>query len=67
MKVKVGDTIYDAHDEPVMVILSEMDKQNIINMAPWATKYCAFPEETDKDFVREWMEEEPGDGTGKDS
>lgn len=62
MRVKVGDTIYNAKDEPVMVILSEMDKQNIANMLPEATKYCGYPEGTDRGFIAEWMDEgEPGD------
>jgi len=43
MKVKVGDKIYDAVDQPVMVILSENDKLNIANMDLEATKYAAFP------------------------
>ena len=55
MRIKVGDTIYDAGEEPVMVILSETDKQNIANMLPEATKYCGYPEGTDRDFIREWM------------
>lgn len=62
MKIKVGDTIYNSQFEPVMVILSEADKQNIINMLPEATKYCAYPEGTDREFIRAWMgEEEPGE------
>ncbi len=58
MKVKVGDTIYSASDEPVMVILSEMDKMNIANMFPEATKYVAFPEGTDRKFIERWIEDE---------
>ena len=58
MRVKVGDIVYDAGDEPVMVILSEMDKQNIANMHPEATKYCGYPEGTDREFIHEWMKVE---------
>ena len=43
MKVKIGDTVYDAADQPIMVILSEQDKINIKNMLPEATKYCMYP------------------------
>lgn len=49
MKVKVGDTIYDGDKEPVMVILSDTDKDNIAKMDSDNTKYCCFPN------VPEWM------------
>ena len=45
MKIKVGDKEYDAKDQPIMVILTEKDKQNIANMRPEATKYCQFNKE----------------------
>ena len=44
MKIKVGDRVYDANDEPVMVILSDKDKMNIRDMDPEATKYCGYPD-----------------------
>jgi len=43
MKVKIGDTIYDAEDQPIMVILSDKDKENISNMLEANTKYCCYP------------------------
>ena len=55
MKVKVGDTIYDSNEQPVMVILTEKDKQNIAMMASTATKFCSFPESWDARKVQEWM------------
>jgi hypothetical protein len=59
VKVKVGDTIYDAEDQPIMVILTERDKQNIANMRPDATKYCEFKtSEFTDDEIDIWM----GDG-----
>ncbi len=45
MKVKICDKIYDSEQEPIMVILSEVDKKNIANMHPEATKYCVYPTE----------------------
>ena len=47
MKVKVGDTVYDGAVEPIMVILSDVDKRNIANMGPDARKYACFPEDTE--------------------
>ena len=58
MKVKIGNEIYEANDVPVMVILSEKDKENIANMLPEATKYCAYPEGTDRELIADWMEDE---------
>lgn len=57
MKIKVGDEIYDANDEIIMVILSKEDKINILNMDERATKYCAFPEDkyTDEE-IEKFME-----------
>jgi len=43
MKVKIGDNIYDSEYDPIMIILSDEDKQNIKNMPDEAHKYCAFP------------------------
>lgn len=32
MKVKIGDTIHDSQDEPIMIIIDENDKKNISMM-----------------------------------
>jgi len=47
MKVKVGDKVYDGEKEPVMVILSQGEREQISNMAPEATKYCVYPSTKD--------------------
>ena len=44
MKVKVGNKIYDGEKEPVMVILTAGEKEQIANMYPDATKYCIYPQ-----------------------
>lgn len=58
MKVKVGNTIYDGDKEPVMIILDPVDKVNIHNMLPEATKYVCFPNTMSDEEAREWMHEE---------
>lgn len=58
MKVKVGDKIYDGEDEPVMVILTEKDKENIINMADEGTRYCCAPDNSDPKEIEAWMRAE---------
>lgn len=55
MKVKVGTTVYDGKDEPVMVILSPEDKTNIADMAQDATRYCSYPDGSDPADILRWM------------
>ncbi|GAG51160.1 unnamed protein product [marine sediment metagenome] len=55
MRVKVGDRVHDGESEPVMVILSKGEKEQIANMHPDATKYCVYPS------TEEWV----GDGHAK--
>jgi hypothetical protein len=55
MKVKVGDKIYDSSVEPVMVILTDQDKENIANMLPECQKYCGFPDTIPSEEIKEWM------------
>ena len=59
MKVKIGDTVYDGERVPVMVILSDADKMNIINMSPECTKYAAFPDGSLQSEIERWMAEVP--------
>ena len=60
MRVKVGDKIYDGEIEPVMVILSEGEKEHISKMAKGSKHYCVYPsipEWTDNDHeaIKKWM------------
>ena len=55
MKIKIGDKIYDAKNEPIMIILDDIDKTNIANMLPTATKYCSYPDECTPDEIKEFM------------
>lgn len=62
MKVKISNIVADSDHEPVMVILSEQDKENISNMHPDSSKYCVYPdkEEWTKDDhkkIKDWMKE----------
>lgn len=43
MKVKIGNKVYDAGNEPIMIILSQADKENIKNMHDDKMKYICFP------------------------
>ena len=55
MKVKIGTKIHDSENEPIMIVLSECDKENITNMLPTATKYCSFPENWSPEEIKEFM------------
>ncbi|MBT6049600.1 hypothetical protein HN803_03170 [candidate division WWE3 bacterium] len=57
MKIKVGNKICDGDDEPVMVILTNKDKENIANMAKGCQKYCEHPDTMDDEEIYEWMAE----------
>lgn len=59
MKVKVGDKIYSGNEQPVMVILTDADKENIASMHPKATRYTVFPVDlgwTEEEMIA-WMKE----------
>ena len=57
MKVKVGDTVYDGNDQPVMVIVSQKEREQIYNMAPGYKRYCQYPEGMDPEEIKKWMKE----------
>ena len=56
MKVKIGTVVYDAETQPIMVILTQQDKKNIVNMAPEATRYCCYlKDDYGESEIMEWM------------
>lgn len=55
MKVKIGNSVFDGEKQPVMVILSPEDKENIANMSPEASKYASYPEDSDPRKIENWM------------
>lgn len=55
MKVKVRGKVFDGSKEPVMVVLTKKDKENIANMLPEATKYCEFPDNYKEEDIKEYM------------
>jgi len=60
MKVKIGDKICDANEEPIMLIFeNEMQKisvaQHLTNMPEEARRYCMFPDDMNQDVIKEFM------------
>jgi hypothetical protein len=64
MKVKIGIKIHDAELEPIMLILTENDKNNIKNMDHTSSLYCKFPDDLHSDeiyeFTQNWISEKGG-------
>ena len=54
MKVKIGNTIYDSNEEPIMLLLEEEDKSNISNMGE-QTKYCSYPTNMETEDIIQFM------------
>lgn len=57
MIVKIKDKYYDSSKEPIMLILSPSDKDNIRNMKPEYKKYCSYPEGISTDEIKKFMDE----------
>lgn len=58
MKVKIGNTLYDSTEQPIMLILSQAEKENIAMMEPEATRYCSAPIEMAEDEIRAFMNQD---------
>jgi len=58
LKVKVGNKIHSSEKEPIMIILTEADKENIKNMKDTVTKYCVYPDNYTPEQIQEFMVEE---------
>lgn len=54
MKVKIGNKIYDSNDEPIMLIMDEIDKKNIKNMSKESTKFISFPDKMNVEDIKKW-------------
>ena len=61
MQVKVGNTVYDGLNEPVMVILTDRDKTAILDLDIEDERYCHYPAGMKLKDINEWMNQ---DGEG---
>jgi hypothetical protein len=55
MRVKIGDTIFDSSDEPILVIFEEEELEKIQVMAHGDNKFCAYPDNMDEEEVVEFI------------
>lgn len=65
MKVKIGDTIYDSAQEPILLVLTPRERLDIIGMPSGIDKYVAAPVGIDlrtSSILREWVTDIPAEG-----
>jgi len=55
MKVKIGETVYDSEQEPIMLVLSYLEKLNIMHMKPEDTLFCAYPDKMLEEDVTKFI------------
>jgi hypothetical protein len=55
MKVKIGYRMFDSHEEPIMIVMSEDDKKNIKKMPIDKFTYCTYPDRIPDDEILTWM------------
>lgn len=63
MKVKIGDKIYDANEEPIMLIFGTDEERLVVAnhikyMQDGARKYCTYPDTMDHELIRDFMKTE---------
>ena len=58
MKVKIGNVIHSSDDGPIMVVLTDQDKENIAKMLPECSKYCEYSDDCNADEIEKWIETE---------
>jgi len=59
MIVKIGDKYYHSTDEPILLILSNKEKQHIVNMAKDKNKYLSLPSDYSINKAKEILENVP--------
>jgi hypothetical protein len=60
MKVKIGNKIYNSDDQPIMLIISNGEKEQITNMP--GKKYCVYPAykywiDNNYKNIKDWMKQ----------
>ena len=56
MKVFIGDQVFDSSEEPVLVILTDQEKEVLSRMKWNEHKYCSFPSNMSELEMRAWMQ-----------
>lgn len=58
MQVKIGNKIYSDSEEPIMLIFTPKDKENIRNMNPECYRFACIPvsSKMSEEQIDKWME-----------
>lgn len=57
MHVKIGDKVYDANEVPIMLVLSDVDRQQIAAMPPGEHAFCVYPRDRySEEEIQLWMQ-----------
>jgi hypothetical protein len=56
MFIKIGDKLFSSNGQPIMVILSDEDKENIKGMDKSARKYAEYCGDLTVEYIKEWMD-----------
>lgn len=62
MQIKIGSKLYDSREIPILLILSDEEKEEIAGMDTLTSSYCKYPEGADVDKITKWMNEPALDG-----
>jgi len=54
MKVKIGETVYNSEETPIMIIVNDEEKELIVNMGE-SDRFCSFPHDIDSKTMVEFM------------
>lgn len=60
MQIKIRGTVYDSRDEPIMLILSQEEKDQISHMTIEDVKFCAYPDDNkwvknNYELIKKWI------------
>lgn len=50
MQVKIGDELYSANEQPIMLILTAHEKELLTKMGDDCSKFCMYPDDTPVDI-----------------
>lgn len=57
MQIKLRGRLYDATTEPIMILLTPQDKENIARMPDECDRYAQFPDDKPFNEILAWMDE----------
>jgi len=58
VKVKIGETVYDSKEIPILIILDSEEIKHMQDMPSDNHLYCSFPDDTKEEVITEFMDVE---------